>query len=90
MVRAAEIGLEAGLNFVYAGNLPGYVGEYENTYCPYCRTLLIERYGYMIQKYHLTTQGSCPKCQKAIPGVWTERPEEVRLGGEGMPKMVMR
>ena len=90
LVRAAEIGLEAGLNFVYAGNLPGHVGEYENTYCPNCRALLIERYGYTIQQYHLTSQGSCPKCQMAVPGVWTEKPDGVRLGGVGMPRMVLR
>lgn len=74
LVRAAEIGLEAGLNFVYAGNLPGYVGEYENTYCPNCRALLIQRFGYVIQKYSLTAEGKCSKCQAAIPGVWTENP----------------
>ncbi|HSQ39353.1 MAG TPA: AmmeMemoRadiSam system radical SAM enzyme, partial [Anaerolineales bacterium] len=36
LVRAAEIGREAGLRYVYAGNLPGYVGEYESTHCPKC------------------------------------------------------
>src|SRR5512144_135862 len=36
LVRAAEIGSEAGLRYVYAGNLPGRVGEWEHTYCPSC------------------------------------------------------
>ncbi|MDW8226464.1 MAG: AmmeMemoRadiSam system radical SAM enzyme, partial [Anaerolineales bacterium] len=43
LLRAAEIGREAGLRYVYAGNLPGRVGEYETTYCPQCRTPLVER-----------------------------------------------
>jgi pyruvate formate lyase activating enzyme len=88
LLRAAEIGLEAGLNFVYAGNLPGYVDEYENTYCPNCRTLLIKRYGYVIEEYHLTEEGNCPKCGTAIPGVWPDRAEQVKIGGWGMPRPV--
>jgi pyruvate formate lyase activating enzyme len=70
LIRAAEIGQEAGLNFVYAGNLTGRVSNYENTYCPQCRTLLVERYGYSIQKYNITSSGACPNCNAAIPGIW--------------------
>ena len=88
LLRAAEIGVEAGLNFVYAGNLPGYVDEYENTYCSKCRTLLVKRSGYIIQEYRLTEQGACPNCGTAIPGVWHEHPEQVNLGGWGMPRWV--
>jgi pyruvate formate lyase activating enzyme len=79
LIRAAEIGLEAGLRYVYAGNLPGQVGEYENTYCPYCRELLIERLGYVILGYHLTDDGHCPRCRAAIAGIWA-RQDEVRIG----------
>ncbi len=79
LIRAAEIGLEAGLRYVYAGNLPGEVGEYENTYCPHCRQVLIERFGYVILGYHLTDDGRCPACATAIAGVWSRR-DEVRLG----------
>jgi len=89
LLRGAEIGQEAGLRYVYAGNLPGRVGEYENTYCPDCRALLVERYGYVILSYHLTARGSCPQCGKEIPGIWTDRPETVRLGGPGMPRRVV-
>lgn len=71
LIRAAEIGLEAGLHYVYAGNLPGRVGPYENTYCPKCNTLLIERYGYHIAQDKLTGRGSCPKCGERISGIWT-------------------
>jgi pyruvate formate lyase activating enzyme len=79
LLRAAEIGEEAGLNFVYAGNLPGQVGEYENTYCPNCRHLLVGRVGYVITAYNLTDAGRCPHCQSAVAGLWPKR-AEVRLG----------
>jgi pyruvate formate lyase activating enzyme len=81
--RAAEIGQEAGLKYVYAGNLPGRLSEYENTYCPKCRTLLIERTGYMIRAYRISGQGTCPKCGTKIAGVWTDKPERVQTGGWG-------
>jgi pyruvate formate lyase activating enzyme len=78
LIRAAEIGVEAGLHYVYAGNLPGEVGEYENTYCSNCRQLLIERLGFLIMGYHLTDDGRCPRCQAAIAGIWPRR-DEVRI-----------
>jgi pyruvate formate lyase activating enzyme len=90
LLRAAEIGQEAGLNFVYAGNLPGRTGEYENTYCPGCHATLIERYSYVIRSYRITAEGNCPECGAHVPGVWTDRPETVTLGGLGMPRLVMR
>ncbi len=70
LLRAAAIGREAGLRFIYAGNLPGKVGDLENTYCPNCKTLLIERYGYFIRSYKLTPDGACPKCNQQLPGRW--------------------
>ncbi len=73
LLRAAEIGKEAGLHFVYLGNLPGQVKEFENTYCPHCGELLVERHGYLITAYRITDQGTCPKCGAAIPGVWHKR-----------------
>ena len=88
LVRAAEIGQEAGLNYVYAGNLPGRVGEYEHTLCPNCRAVVIERYSYVIKDYRLTAQGTCPDCGTVIPGIWTDRPQRVRVGGMGMPRRV--
>jgi pyruvate formate lyase activating enzyme len=68
--RAAEIGQEAGLNYVYAGNLPGRVGSLENTYCPSCRALLVERSGYHILENRLNAGGLCPDCATPIAGVW--------------------
>ena len=68
--RAAEIGGKAGLRYIYAGNLPGEVGDLENTCCANCHTLLIERFGYLITGYHLTPEGCCPNCGNRIPGRW--------------------
>jgi pyruvate formate lyase activating enzyme len=70
LVRAAEIGAGEGLHFVYAGNLPGRVGAWENTRCPQCRETVIERHGYLIRSYSLTAEGKCPWCQYLLPGVW--------------------
>jgi pyruvate formate lyase activating enzyme len=81
LIRAAEIGVEAGLHYVYAGNRPGEVGNWENTYCPHCQTLLVERYGYIIRGYHLTDAGACPKCGQVIAGLWPKSAQEVAVGG---------
>lgn len=70
LIRAAEIGLEAGLHYVYAGNLPGRTRSYENTYCPTCNELLVERVGYRILHNKLAGRGTCPKCKTPIPGIW--------------------
>ena len=85
LLRAAEIGREAGLNYVYAGNLPGQVDEYESTFCTKCNKLLIRRHGYVVSEYHLTGQGTCPSCGTKVPGVWPQDPRSVRLNGLGMP-----
>jgi pyruvate formate lyase activating enzyme len=69
LLRAYEIGRQAGLNFVYAGNLPGLVGELENTKCPGCGTMLIERDGFLVRHNRLRS-GACPQCGRKIPGVW--------------------
>ncbi len=70
LIRAAEIGQEAGLHYVYVGNIPGHVGPYENTYCPKCNTLLVERYGYRILQDRLSGRGTCYKCGEKIAGIW--------------------
>jgi len=71
LLRAAEIGKAEGLHFVYAGNLPNRVGNWENTYCPGCGSLLIERSGYRIRKARVSPEGNCPDCSRRIAGVWT-------------------
>lgn len=88
LLRAAEIGEEAGLRFVYAGNIPGRTKGYENTFCPNCKTVLVERLGYVIRRYNVTSQASCPKCGARVSGVWTDYPEEVQIGGWGLPRRV--
>jgi pyruvate formate lyase activating enzyme len=64
--RAREIGLEVGLKYVYEGNVPGEGGE--NTYCPSCGELLIERYGFSIIDIKIK-DSKCTKCGHHIPGV---------------------
>ena len=71
LVRACEIGREAGLRYIYAGNLPGKVGRWENTYCPSCDELLVDRYGYLIRQVKVTADGKCPSCATSIPGIWS-------------------
>ena len=88
LLRAAEIGKEAGLRFVYAGNLPGEVGEYEDTFCPGCNHRLIRRSGYIIREYRITGEGTCPKCSTKIPGLWPNDPSKVVLNGLGIPLRV--
>ena len=73
LMQAADIGRASGLRYVYAGNLPGRVGDLENTRCHGCRALLVERFGYFIQQYRLTPSGTCPDCGTAIPGRWGEQ-----------------
>jgi len=69
LLRAAEIGYKAGLHYVYAGNIPGAVRNFENTYCPSCNELLIERFGFRVRRNTLD-HGTCPACRTPIAGVW--------------------
>lgn len=80
LLRAAEIGREEGLHYVYAGNLPTRVGDFEHTFCPSCHQKLIDRVGYVVRDYHLTPDGKCPRCQTKIAGIWPASKNEVRLG----------
>lgn len=64
--RAREIGLKAGLKYVYEGNIPGEGGE--NTVCPNCGQLLIERYGFHVRQNRIRN-GRCPECGEVIDGV---------------------
>jgi pyruvate formate lyase activating enzyme len=69
--RAARTGREAGLRYVYAGNIPGGVGDLENTRCPTCRHLLVERSGFRVRRNEVSKDGSCPGCSAPIPGRWS-------------------
>ncbi|HOT72347.1 MAG TPA: AmmeMemoRadiSam system radical SAM enzyme [Anaerohalosphaeraceae bacterium] len=63
--RAYEIGRQAGLRYVYIGNLPGVRAE--STYCYNCGALLIEREGYTV-KSNVIEDGACPRCGAVIAG----------------------
>jgi pyruvate formate lyase activating enzyme len=73
LLTAADIGRGNGLRFVYAGNLPGEVGDLEDTRCSQCHELLVGRYGYHVREYHVSSDGRCPSCHAAIPGRWSPR-----------------
>jgi len=63
--QAYEVSREAGLNYVYLGNLAGH--RYENTYCPNCQELLIKRFSFDIIRWGITEDMRCPKCGQTIP-----------------------
>jgi pyruvate formate lyase activating enzyme len=65
--KAREIALSVGLEYVYVGNIPGHVGE--NTFCPKCKKMIIQRTGYMVGEINLK-DGKCRYCGKPIPGIW--------------------
>ena len=79
LIRGAEIGYEAGLRYVYAGNLPGQTGILRHP-LPHCQTTLIKRIGYVILDYQLTGNGTCPNCGTPIAGIWPTARDEVHLG----------
>jgi pyruvate formate lyase activating enzyme len=70
IMEAAAIGRESGLRHVYAGNLPGQVGDLEHSFCSRCGHTLVERFGYHVRAYRITDEGRCPSCEAAVPGRW--------------------
>ena len=66
--NAYNIARNAGINYVYVGNVPGHSGE--NTNCPHCGHELIIRKGFYIVRNKIKN-GKCPNCSSVIPGVWT-------------------
>ncbi len=67
LTRAKEIALNAGLNYVYIGNVPG--NDYSNTFCPECQKKIIDRKGYKIIQMNITNN-KCNNCQTTIAGIW--------------------
>jgi len=65
--KARAVALSSGLEYVYIGNIPGHEGE--NTFCPKCKKMIIQRTGYMIGEIHMKG-GKCGYCGKPIPGIW--------------------
>ena len=69
LLGAAAIGHASGLRHVYAGNLPGQVGDLEDTRCAGCGELLIARYGYHVRSYRVTADGRLSiVCRARFPG----------------------
>ncbi len=81
---AYQAGKEAGLHFIYPGNLPGGVGDRENTFCPNCEAVLIRRRGFYVIENRMVA-GNCPKCGNSIPGVWEEKAPK-SSDGNGFPR----
>jgi pyruvate formate lyase activating enzyme len=82
---AAAIGRQSGLQYVYAGNRPGEVGDLEDTRCAACDMLLVSRYGYLVRAYHVTDDGRCPACKTIVPGRWDARFREQRTAFPFVP-----
>ncbi len=70
LLRAAAIGRAAGLRFVYAGNLPGRVGDLEDTHCPECGATVVARQGFRVTRFDLGPGGVCRRCETPIAGFW--------------------
>jgi pyruvate formate lyase activating enzyme len=70
LIRAAAIGREAGLRYVYAGNLPGQVGSLEDTRCPSCGATVIARFGFRVTGRALDDAGRCLGCGGSVAGYW--------------------
>ncbi|HKD12129.1 MAG TPA: AmmeMemoRadiSam system radical SAM enzyme [Thermoanaerobaculia bacterium] len=85
LIEAAEIGTREGLRYVYAGNLPGRVGPWEDTRCPGCGVTVIERWGFQVRRNTLV-DGRCPRCAASIPGRWDSSVEgSTRTHGIPLP-----
>ncbi|MFQ6059350.1 MAG: AmmeMemoRadiSam system radical SAM enzyme, partial [Anaerolineae bacterium] len=65
--RAREVALDAGIHYVYIGNVPGHPGN--QTYCARCGKIIIRRLGFAVMEYHIA-DGQCEFCGQPIPGVW--------------------
>ncbi len=70
LLRIVEYGKQAGLKYLYPGNLPGQVGEWENTRCHHCNGTVIRRYGFRVLENRIGKGGICPDCHRSLPGIW--------------------
>ena len=66
LTRARRIAMEAGLHYVYTGNVHDSAGG--TTHCPGCNAALIVRDWHRIESYRLTREGQCPDCGTPIAG----------------------
>jgi pyruvate formate lyase activating enzyme len=70
LMKVVEIGVQAGLKYIYPGNLPGLVGGWEDTKCHHCQATVIKRRGFLVQTNYVGENGNCPSCHKPLPGIW--------------------
>jgi pyruvate formate lyase activating enzyme len=68
--KVVHIGQQAGLQYIYPGNLPGLLGDGENTRCHHCHATLITRRGFRVLQNRVLPAGLCPDCQRPLPGIW--------------------
>jgi len=69
LVELAEIARAEGIKYVYVGNVS--TSKDQNTYCPNCKRLLVERIGYYIRRMDVGADNACPGCRFKIAGVWS-------------------
>ena len=67
LTRFRHIAMDAGIRYVYVGNVPGHEGNH--TYCHHCGKMIIERRGYFLARNDMQV-GACRFCGTMIPGVW--------------------
>jgi pyruvate formate lyase activating enzyme len=77
LMKIVEFGSRAGIKYIYPGNLPGQVGEWENTRCHHCNATVIRRRGFLVKENRVGLDGCCPDCGGKIPGIWG------KAGGHG-------
>ena len=70
--RARRIAMDAGLHYVYVGNVHDSAGD--STYCPACKRRVIERDWYQLGEWNLTAGGDCGHCGHKIAGVFEDHP----------------
>jgi pyruvate formate lyase activating enzyme len=70
LLRIVDYATKAGIKYIYPGNLPGQVGQWENTRCHHCGATVIERHGFYVKWSGIKADGLCPECHKTIPGIW--------------------
>jgi pyruvate formate lyase activating enzyme len=70
LMRIVDFAKASGMKYIYPGNAPGMVGEWENTRCHHCNATLIRRYGFRVLSNRVGSDGKCPECGGEIPGIW--------------------
>jgi pyruvate formate lyase activating enzyme len=85
LVRARNIAIREGLQYVYTGNVHNQEGD--TTFCPHCQTTLIVRDWYQINQYNLSKDGHCPECGTAIAGRFDQQAGS--FGSKRIPIAIM-